>query len=58
MLGVDWNAQAAYASGVCGWIADGRVKWEETVMDGIESAPAAFLGLFTGGNTGKMVVKL
>jgi NADPH-dependent curcumin reductase CurA len=41
-----------------GWIADGRVKWEETVMDGIDAAPAAFLGLFTGGNTGKMVVSL
>ncbi len=41
-----------------GWIADGRIKWEETVMEGIEAAPAAFLGLFTGGNTGKMVVKL
>ena len=41
-----------------GWIADGRIKWEETVMEGIDQAPAAFLGLFTGGNTGKMVVKL
>ena len=41
-----------------GWIAGGQVKWEETVMDGIEQAPAAFLGLFAGGNTGKMVVRL
>lgn len=41
-----------------GWIADGRIKWEETVMDGIAAAPDAFVGLFTGGNTGKMVVKL
>jgi NADPH-dependent curcumin reductase CurA len=41
-----------------GWIAEGRIKWEETVMDGIEAAPDAFLGLFSGGNTGKMVVKL
>ena len=41
-----------------GWIAEGRIKWEETVMDGIAAAPDAFLGLFSGGNTGKMVVKL
>ncbi len=41
-----------------GWIADGRIKYEETVMDGIASAPDAFVGLFSGGNTGKMVVKL
>ncbi|MGI4877904.1 MAG: NADP-dependent oxidoreductase [Janthinobacterium lividum] len=41
-----------------GWIADGRIKWEETVMEGIEAAPDAFLGLFSGGNTGKMVVAL
>jgi NADPH-dependent curcumin reductase CurA len=40
------------------WIAAGKIKWEETVMDGIARAPDAFLGLFTGGNTGKMVVKL
>ncbi len=41
-----------------GWIAEGRIKWEETVMDGIDKAPDAFVGLFTGGNTGKMVVSL
>jgi NADPH-dependent curcumin reductase CurA len=41
-----------------GWMRDGRIKSEETVMDGIASAPDAFVGLFTGGNTGKMVVSL
>jgi len=41
-----------------GWIADGRIRWEETVMAGIDKAPDAFVGLFTGGNTGKMVVAL
>jgi NADPH-dependent curcumin reductase CurA len=34
------------------------MKFEETVMNGIEKAPEAFLGLFTGANTGKMLVKL
>jgi NADPH-dependent curcumin reductase CurA len=40
------------------WIADGSLKWEETVMDGVDHAPDAFIGLFSGGNTGKMLVRL
>lgn len=40
------------------WIKDGALKWEETVENGVENAPKAFLNLFTGGNTGKMLVKL
>lgn len=40
------------------WIADGSLQWRETVHEGIESAPQAFLGLFTGGNVGKMLVRL
>jgi hypothetical protein len=41
-----------------GWIASGQVKSRETVREGIEATPQAFLDLFTGGNTGKMLVKL
>lgn len=40
------------------WVANGQIKWEETVEDGIGNAPAAFLKLFSGGNTGKMLVRL
>jgi NADPH-dependent curcumin reductase CurA len=40
------------------WVKDGRVKWEETVENGVENAPKAFLNLFSGANTGKMLVKL
>jgi NADPH-dependent curcumin reductase CurA len=40
------------------WIADGSLRWRETVHEGIENAPEAFLGLFTGGNLGKMLVRL
>lgn len=40
------------------WVSEGRVKWEETVENGVANAPKAFLNLFTGGNTGKMLVKL
>ena len=41
-----------------GWIAEGRLKREETVHDGLEKMPEAFMGLFTGGNTGKMLVRV
>jgi NADPH-dependent curcumin reductase CurA len=36
----------------------GRIKYQETVVDGIERAVDAFLGLFAGDNTGKMLVRL
>ena len=39
-------------------LADGRVKAQETVVEGIDSAVEAFLGLMSGANTGKMVVQL
>ena len=40
------------------WIWAGELKGYETVDEGIENAPSAFLKLFTGGNFGKMLVKL
>ncbi len=39
-------------------IKAGKMKWQETVEDGIEKAPHAFLNLFSGSNTGKMLVKI
>jgi NADPH-dependent curcumin reductase CurA len=47
-----------FINDMSGWIADGKVKWRETVEEGIENAPAAFLKLFKGENLGKMLVKL
>lgn len=40
------------------WIAEGRIKWKETIVDGIENAPKAFIGLFKGENIGKMLVRI
>jgi hypothetical protein len=41
-----------------GWLASGRIRLDETVVDGLANAPEAFLGLLRGENTGKMVVRL
>jgi NADPH-dependent curcumin reductase CurA len=40
------------------WVAEGTVKSRETVVEGLENTPDAFLGLFKGENTGKMLIKL
>jgi NADPH-dependent curcumin reductase CurA len=40
------------------WISSGQVKSRDTVVEGLERMPEAFLGLFEGANTGKMLVKV
>jgi NADPH-dependent curcumin reductase CurA len=40
------------------WLASGELVAEETFADGLDNAPAAFLGMLRGENTGKMVVRL
>ena len=43
---------------VGGWLRDGKLQHPETVVEGIDHAPEAFLDLLRGANTGKMVVRL
>ncbi len=40
------------------WVRSGRLKYREDVVDGLENAPAAFLGLLQGKNFGKLLVKV
>jgi len=40
------------------WVEEGELRYRETVTEGIENAPAAFLGLFEGENVGKQLVKV
>ncbi len=45
-------------AGLAALLSSGDLVWRETVVEGLENAPAAFASLFTGGNTGKLVVRL
>ena len=53
---VDLHPQ--FVSDMTGWLRDGKVRYQETVLEGIEQAPRALIGLFEGLNAGKMLVKL
>jgi len=41
-----------------GWLKSGRIKYEETVLDGFERAPEGLIGLFEGRNAGKMLIHI
>ena len=40
------------------WLAEGKVRYREDVVEGLENAPRAFVGLFKGENIGKRIVKV
>ena len=59
MIVGDWlHQQAEFEKEVSGYFRAGTIKNHETVVEGIDQAVGAFLGLFEGKNRGKMVVKL
>lgn len=47
-----------FASEMTGWLAEGKIKYKEQVVDGLENAPAALNDLLLGKSFGKMVVKV
>jgi NADPH-dependent curcumin reductase CurA len=40
------------------WLASGKLKYAETIVEGFENTPQAFIGLFSGDNLGKQIVKV
>ncbi|MGO8952000.1 MAG: NADP-dependent oxidoreductase [Rhodomicrobium sp.] len=41
-----------------GWIREGKLKYREDIVEGLENAPQAFIGLLKGANFGKLLVKV
>ena len=59
LMVLDWlDHQDAFEREVGGYFKAGKVKHKETVVEGIDKAVDAFIGLFQGKNLGKMVVEL
>ena len=52
------DLQSQFIKDMTTWISTGKMAFEETIYEGIDSAPDAFMGLFSGKNKGKMVVRL
>jgi NADPH-dependent curcumin reductase CurA len=52
------NLYPKFAADMQQWIAEGKVKYREQMVDGLENAPEAFIGLLEGKNFGKLVVKI
>ena len=48
----------AFIGDMSQWLEQGKVKYREHMVEGLENAPEAFLGLFSGANFGKLVVKV
>ncbi len=49
---------ADFVAEASGWLRDGKLVCDETIVDGLANAPDAFIGMLKGHNIGKMVVRL
>ncbi|HEY1929208.1 MAG TPA: NADP-dependent oxidoreductase [Caulobacteraceae bacterium] len=52
------HLQAQFVSDMTKWLKEGRLKFQETVLDGFERAPEGLIGLFEGRNAGKMLIRV
>lgn len=59
MIVFDWKDRHGEAlEGLAGYLAEGKLKYRESVVHGIDNAPKGFIALLQGGNFGKQLVKL
>ena len=55
----EWIEEFEESTRVLGeWIKEGKLKYRETIIEGLENAPSAFRMLFTGENFGKLMIKV
>jgi NADPH-dependent curcumin reductase CurA len=57
-IGHHMKTAPEYIGKAVGWLAEGSLRADETVVDGVENALDAFFGMMSGANTGKMLVRL
>ena len=59
MIVFDWKERYGEAlTSLAGMLAEGRLKYRESIAEGLENAPQAFISMLAGGNFGKQLVKL
>jgi NADPH-dependent curcumin reductase CurA len=52
------HLQAQFVADMTRWLKEGRLKFQETILDGFERAPEGLIGLFEGRNAGKMLIRV
>jgi NADPH-dependent curcumin reductase CurA len=52
------HRRAEFLDSMSGWLREGKIKYREDIVEGLENAPGAFLGLLAGRNFGKLVVRV
>lgn len=50
------HLNAQFVSDMTGWLKSGKIKYQETILNGFERAPEGLIGLFEGRNSGKMLI--
>jgi len=58
IVGNHADMRADFVRDMQNWISQGKITWQETIFEGVDKAPDAFLALFSGDNKGKMLVRL
>jgi hypothetical protein len=53
-----FRRMGAFQQDMTGWVREGRVKYREEVIEGLENAPRGLIGLLQGENFGKLIVRV